>query len=248
VDRFNPPELRRLRALLRRLYGAEGSFAEQVEAVAGQLEATPGSRLTFLGRVHHELSLEHVGDDQTSPEAFRGACDRFAAELGGEHASVSAPRSVASWLIVMAGSVLLAAGLDFSGANYGLLAFLGPLCVLLLLPVMLGPSESFNPVVWGVAIVAPVVTGYLTYVQVTETFAGGALLLQLGLLAGPLAPGTRRGVLSLIAGLELAVAALVMFALGQGYDLQSAGGFSVLLVALAVFSLVRLQQTGADNI
>lgn len=246
MNRFNPPELRRLRALLRRTYGAEGSFAEQVEAVAGQLEATPRSRLTFLGHVHRELSLEHVGDEQTSPEAFRGACDRFAAELGGEHASASTPRRVASWLFVVAGSVLVAAGLDFSGANMSLLAFLGPVCVLLLLPVLLGP-ESFNPVVWGVAIVAPVVTGYVTDVGVTETFAGGALLLQLGLLVGSLESGARRGVLSLIAGLELAVAALVMFALGQGYDLQSAGGFSVLLVALAVFSLVRLQQMGADS-
>lgn len=112
---------------------------------------------------------------------------------------------------------------------------------------MLGPGGSFNPVVWGVALVAPVVTGYLTDVNVSETFAGGALLLQLGLLAGPLESGARRGVLSLIEGLELVVAALVMFALGQGYDLQSAGGFSVLLVALGVFSLVRLQQAGADN-
>ncbi len=246
MNRFNPPELRRLRVLLRRRYGAEGSFAEQVEAVAGQLEATPGSRLAFLGRVHRELSLEHLGDDQTSPEAFRGACARFAAELGGEHASVSAPRSLGSWLFVIAGSVLVAAGLDFSGANMSLLAFLGPVCALLLLPVVLGPGR-FNPVVWGVAIVAPIVTGYLTDVQITETSAGGALLLQLGLLAGSLESGVRRGALSLIAGLELVIAALVVFALTQGYDLQSAGAFSVLLVALAVFSLVRLGQTGANG-
>ena len=246
MDRFNPPELRRLRALLRRRYDAQGSFAEQVEAVAGQLEPTPGSRLAFLGRVHRELGLERPGDDQTSPEDFRGACERLTADLGGEQDEPTpVARSLVSWLLLVGGVGLIALGLDLGEANLGRLAVLGPLCVMLALPVLLSPGGGPNPVAWAVALLAPIVTGYLTNLHVTPIFFGGALLVQLGLLAGPLVFGMRRGVLGLIVGLELATAALVVFSLTQGYDVQSAGVFSVLLVVLAVVSLVRLHHAGA---
>lgn len=246
MDRFNPPELRRLRALLRRQYGAQGSFAEQVEAVAAQLPPTPGSRLAFLGRVHTELALERLGDDVTSPEDFRQACEVLAGDLqGANDEPTPVARSLLSWLLLLGGVGLLVGGLDVSEANLGRLAVLGSLCVLLCLPVILSPGGGPNPVAWAVAIGSPLVTGYLTNIAVTPMFFGGVLLLQLGLLAGPLAFGMRRGVLSLIVGLELAVSALVVFSLGQGYELQSAGVFSVFLVVLAIFSLVRLYRAGA---
>ena len=246
MERFNPPELRRLRALLRRQYGARGPFAEQVEAVVDQLAPTPGSRLAFLGRVHKELSLEHVGADLTSPGEFRRACERLTAELHGANAQPApVARSLISWLLLLIGAGLSVSSVDFGEANLGRLAVLGPLCLMVCLPVILSPRGAPNPVAWAAAILSPILLAYLTNVHVTEVFLWGALTLQVGLLTGPLTFGMRRGVLRLIVGLELAVSALVVFSLSQGYDLQSAGVFSLFLVVLAVLSLVRLHHAGA---
>lgn len=247
IDRFNPPELRRLRALLRRRYGARGAFAEQVEAVAGQLAPTPGSRLAFLGRVHRELSLERSGEDVLSPEAFREACGVLAADLEVENTR-PAPivRGLLSWLLLLSGVGTLLSGIDVAAADLGRLAVLGPLCVLACLPVILNPGGGFNPVAWAVAVASPFALGYLTNVHVTPTFLWGILLIQVGLLTGPLSV-IRRGVLGLIVGLELAVSALVIVAGSRGFDLQGAGLFSLMLVALAVFSLIRLYHSAAAS-
>lgn len=190
MNRFNPPEPRRLRALLRRHYGARGSFAEQVEAVASQLPPTPGSRLAFLGRVHHELSLEQVGDNITSPGDFRQACEVLTGDLQGANARPApVARNLLSWPLLLVGFGLLLGGLDVSEANLSRLAVLGPLCVVLCLPVILSPGGDPNPVAWAVATVSPIALGYLTNLHLTPAFLWGALLLQAGLLMGPSVSG-----------------------------------------------------------
>lgn len=249
MNRFNPPELRRLRALLRRYYGAQGSFAEQVEIVASQLPPTPGSRLAFLGRVHHELSLEQVGDNVTSPGDFRQACKVLTGDLQGaliQPTPVS--RNLLSWLLLLIGVGLSLGGLDVSDANLSRLAVLGPLCVVLCLPVILSPGGEPNPVAWAVATVSPIALGYLANLHFTPAFLWGVLLLQVGLLVGPLGFGIRRPLLGLLVGLELAVLALYLFSLSQGYQPDSSGVVLVVLVALAFVSLFRLHNASAYNV
>ncbi len=240
MNRFNPPELRRLRALLRRYYGARGSFAEQVEAVTSELPPTPGSRLAFLGRVHHELSLEQIGDNVTSPGDFRQACKVLTGDLQSANAQPTpVARNLLSWPLLLVGVGLLLGGLDVSEANLSRLAVLGPLCVMLCLPVILSPGGEPNPVAWAVATVSPIALGYLTNLHFTPAFLWGVLLLQVGLLVGPLI-GIRRPLLGLLVSLELAVSALVLFLLSQGYQPDSSGVVLVALVALAFVSLFRL--------
>ena len=243
---FNPPELRRLRRLLRRQFGAKGTFAEQVEAVAPNLAPTPGSRLAFLERVHRELSLERSGEDAVSPEAFRQACEVLAADLGSEAQPVPALRGFLSWLLLLVGVGALLSGLDVREADWGRLAVLGPLYVVVCLPVIFGFSKGLNPVAWAVALLGLTALGYLTNVHVTPAFLWGALLLQVGLLTGTLSP-LRRGVFKLVVGLELAVSALVFLAGSRGHDLQGAGVLALLLAALAAFSLIRLHHPSTSK-
>lgn len=246
MNRFNPPELRRLRALLRRRYGAHGSFAEQVEAASPQLPPTPGSKLAFLGRVHQELVLEQAGDNVTSPGDFRQACEVLTGDLqGGNTQPEPVARNLLSWLLLLVGVGLSLGGLDVSEANLSRLAVLGPLCVVLYLPVILSPGGAPNPVAWAVAIVSPVALGYLTDLQLTPAFLWGVLLFQVGLLVGSLGSGLRRPLLGLLAGLELAISALLLFSLSRGYQSGSAGVVLVVLAMLATVSLFRLHDAGA---
>ncbi len=202
--------------------------------------------MAFLGQVHHELVLEQVGDNVTSPGDFRQACEVLAGDLQGGHTQPApVAQNLLSWLLLLVGVGLSPIGLDVSEANLSRLAVLGPLCLVLCLPVILSTGGDPNPVAWAVAIVSPVALGYLTDLQLTPAFLWGVLLFQIGLLVGPLGSGLRRPLLGLLTGLELTVSALVLFSLSQGYQLGSAGVVLVVLAMLATISLFRLHNAGA---
>lgn len=227
---FNPPELRRLRAHLRRHYGARGSFREQVEVARTRLSPTSGGELVMLERTHHNLALERVGVG--SPGDFREACTQFTTELGAATEPPVALRLI-SWALLLGGVGVMVSGVDAGSWNpstsflpllfWGLaVGTFGPL---------FGSGGGLNLVVGSLCLVLPV--AFLgANASLDGAFWLGLLIVQLGLLCSPLRSGIRRSLLLGLVGLELLLMAL------YGYYLFSPDPYAFSVVVMAVLGLL----------